>query len=79
MRLSPLADWHYYTYHKDFFFDVAKARTQLGWQPRLSNAEALAASYDWYAAHLDAAHRKTGTTHRAWLRQGILRLLRGVS
>lgn len=78
-HLSPLADWHYYTYHKDFFFDVAKARTLLGWQPRLSNAEALAASYDWYTANLDAARQKTGTTHRAWLRQGILRLLRGVS
>jgi len=79
LRLSPLADWHYYTYHKDFFFDVDKARVLLDWHPRLSNAEALGASYDWYLSNLGSVHRQTGTTHRAWLRQGILRLLRGVS
>ncbi len=79
LRLSPLADWHYYTYHKDFFFDVDKARALLDWHPRLSNAEALGASYDWYLSNLGSVHRQTGTTHRTWLRQGILRLLRGVS
>ena len=40
-RLSPLAEWHYKTAHRDSFVDVAKAERLLGWQPRLSNAEAL--------------------------------------
>lgn len=79
MRLSPLADWHYYTYHKDFFFDVAKARALLDWHPRLGNAEALAASYDWYLSNRSRVELQRGTTHRMWLRQRILRLLRSVS
>ena len=38
LRVSPLAEWHYKTAHKDSFVDVSKAQRLLGWQPRLSNA-----------------------------------------
>ena len=31
--LSPLAPWHYLTYHKPFYFDVAPL-LQLGWRPK---------------------------------------------
>src|SRR6059058_218957 len=47
-RLSPLAEWHYRTAHRDSFVSIEKARLQLGWEPRLSNAETLRATYDWY-------------------------------
>ncbi len=40
-RLSPLAEWHYKTAHKDSFVSIEKARDLLGWEPRLSNAETL--------------------------------------
>ena len=61
-RLSPLAEWHYRTAHKDSYVSIDKARRLLGWEPRLSNADTLGATYDWYLAHrseLGAA----GTTH----------------
>src|SRR5881409_1280780 len=53
LRLSPLAEWHYKTAHKDSFVDVSKAERLLGWHARLSNAEALCETYDWYLAHRD--------------------------
>src|SRR5690242_2178814 len=51
LRVSPLAEWHYKTAHRDSFVDVSKAERLLGWQPRLSNERALIETYDWYLAN----------------------------
>jgi nucleoside-diphosphate-sugar epimerase len=77
-RLSPLAEWHYRTAHKDSFVSIDKARALLGWEPRLSNAETLCATYDWYLAHRDEL-RAAGTTHRVPWDQRALGLLRRLS
>jgi nucleoside-diphosphate-sugar epimerase len=77
-RLSPLAEWHYRTAHKDSFVSIDKARSLLGWQPRLSNAETLCATYDWYLAHRDQL-RTAGTTHRVPWDQRALAMLRRLS
>src|SRR5881409_357256 len=45
-RLSPLAEWHYRTAHRDSFVDVSKAQQELGFKPRLSNEQALCETYD---------------------------------
>ncbi|HET9937214.1 MAG TPA: NAD-dependent epimerase/dehydratase family protein [Gaiella sp.] len=77
-RLSPLAEWHYRTAHKDSFVSIDRARSLLGWEPRLSNAETLCATYDWYLAHRDEL-RGAGTTHRVPWDQRALGLLKRVS
>jgi nucleoside-diphosphate-sugar epimerase len=77
-RLSPLAEWHYRTAHKDSFVAIDKARALLGWEPRLSNAETLCATYDWYLAHRNEL-RAAGTTHRVPWDQRALGLLKRVS
>jgi nucleoside-diphosphate-sugar epimerase len=77
-RLSPLAEWHYRTAHRDSFVSIDKARRLLGWEPRLSNAETLCQTYDWYLAHRDAM-RAAGTTHRVPWEQRALALLRRIS
>ncbi len=77
-RLSPLAEWHYRTAHKDSFVSIDKARRLLGWEPTLSNAGTLCATYDWYLAHLDEM-RAAGTTHRVPWDQQALGLLKRVS
>ncbi len=70
-HLSPLAEWHYKTAHKDSFVSIDKARDLLGWEPRLSNAETLCATYDWYLAHRGEM-RSAGTTHRVpWNQQAL--------
>lgn len=74
-RLSPLAEWHYRTAHRDSFVAIDRARDLLGWVPRLSNAETLCATYDWYLAHRDALGQ-AGTTHRVPWNQQALGLLK---
>ena len=77
-RLSPLAEWHYKTAHKDSFVSIEKARASLGWEPQLSNAQTLCATYDWYLAHL-AEMRGAGTTHRVPWDQQALGLLKRIA
>ena len=77
-RLSPLAEWHYRTAHRDSFVSVDKARRLLGWEPRLSNAETLCATYDWYLAHRESLGQ-AGTTHRVPWSQGVLGLVKRFS
>ena len=77
-RLSPLAEWHYRTAHKDSFVSIDKARSLLGWEPRLSNGETLCATYDWYLAHREQLGA-AGTTHRVPWDQRALGVLRRLS
>jgi nucleoside-diphosphate-sugar epimerase len=78
LRVSPLAEWHYKTAHRDSFVDVGKAERLLGWAPRFSNAEALCRTYDWYLAHREKL-KGAGVTHRVPWNQQALALLKRVS
>jgi len=78
LRVSPLAEWHYKTAHKDSFVDVSRAQRVLGWEPRLSNREALIETYDWYLANREAVGA-AGVTHRVPWNQQALGLLKRLS
>jgi nucleoside-diphosphate-sugar epimerase len=77
-RLSPLAEWHYRTAHRDSFVDVSKAQRLLGYRPRLSNEQALCETYDWYLANRDGLG-EAGVTHRVPWDQRALGLLKRMS
>jgi nucleoside-diphosphate-sugar epimerase len=78
LRLSPLAEWHYKTAHRDSFVDVSKAQKLLDWQPQLSNREALIETYDWYLANRGRVGG-AGVTHRVPWNQQALGLLKRLS
>jgi nucleoside-diphosphate-sugar epimerase len=78
LHLSPLAEWHYRTAHRDSFVAVDRARELLGWEPTHSNAETLCATYDWYLEHRKTLGR-AGTTHRVPWSQGVLGIVKRVS
>jgi nucleoside-diphosphate-sugar epimerase len=78
LRVSPLAEWHYKTAHRDSFVDVSKAERLLGWSPRFSNAEGLCRTYDWYLANRDSL-AAAGMTHRVPWNQQALALLKKIS
>lgn len=78
LRLSPLAEWHYRTAHRDSFVDVSKAQRLLGYAPRLSNAQALCETYDWYLENREQM-RGAGVTHRVPWDQRALGLLKRLS
>lgn len=77
-RLSPLAEWHYKTAHRDSYVDVSRAQRLLGWEPRYSNAEALTRTFDWYLANRET-FGAAGLTHRVPWEQRALGLLRRLS
>src|SRR5512133_2584149 len=77
-RLSPLAEWHYRTAHRDSYVETAKAQRLLGFAPRLSNEQALCETYDWYLANRGRVGG-AGVTHRVPWDQRALGLLKRLS
>jgi len=74
LRLSPLYRWIYETAAAESFVSIEKIATQLGFQPRYSNRDALLRNYDWYVAHRQELGSRTGVTHRVAWKKGILAL-----
>ena len=59
------------------YFDIAKARTELGWQPRFSNNEMFVHSYDWYLQNRETILRAHGASHhRSAVKKGVLGLIK---
>ena len=73
--LAPFAPYHWLLYGESLYFDVTRARTELGWEPRHSNASMLIESYDWYLAHRDELE-SGGSHHQSPVRLGVLEVLR---
>ncbi len=76
LKLSPLYKWVYETASKDSFVSTEKAEKQLGFFPRYSNKDALLRNYAWYLANLNSFKGKSGVSHRAPWKQGILGLVK---
>jgi nucleoside-diphosphate-sugar epimerase len=79
LRLSPLAAYHHLAYGRDIYFDIAKPKEDLDWQPQFSNIEMFKQSYDWYVEHRDEILQAKGRSpHRSAIKEGILKLLRWI-
>jgi nucleoside-diphosphate-sugar epimerase len=78
LRVSPLAEWHYKTAHRDSFVDVSRAKEILGWKPTYSNEQALTRTYDWYLENRERVGA-AGVTHRVPWNQQALGLLKRLS
>jgi nucleoside-diphosphate-sugar epimerase len=77
LGLSPLGAYHALVYGKSLYFDLTKAKAELGWQPRYSNEEMIIQSYDWYLAHREKVLQSRGASHhRSAVKQGVLSLVK---
>ena len=75
--VSPLGAYHSLMYGRSMYFDITRARTELGWQPRYSNDEMFLESYTWYLRHRDEVLASRGASmHRSAVRQGVLSVVR---
>jgi nucleoside-diphosphate-sugar epimerase len=74
--LAPFAPYHWMLYGESLWFDVTKARTELGWEPRHSNAAMVIESYEWFLAHRHQLGGRTGSEHQSAARLGALKLVK---
>ena len=73
LGLSPLGAYHALAYGKSLFFDVSRAKNELGWRPAYSNEEMIIDSYEWYLRNRDKVLAAAGPSpHRSSVKQGIL-------
>jgi nucleoside-diphosphate-sugar epimerase len=76
LGLAPFAPYHWMLYGESLWFDGTRARRELGWEPRHSNASMVIESYEWYRAHRQELRATGGSQHQSPARMGMLRVLK---
>lgn len=77
LGLSPLGPYHALMYGRSLYFDITKAKKELGWHPRFSSNEMFVQSYDWYVKNREQILRSHGASHhRSAVKQGVLSLVK---
>jgi nucleoside-diphosphate-sugar epimerase len=79
MHLAPFAPYHWLMYSKSLWFDIQHVRDSLGWQPKFSNEEMLADSYDWFLTNRAGTADEGRSHHRTIAKQGALKLLKSAT
>ncbi|HTK14851.1 MAG TPA: NAD-dependent epimerase/dehydratase family protein [Acidimicrobiia bacterium] len=76
--LAPFAPYHWLLYSESLFFDVTKARAELSWEPRHSNASMVIESYEWFLAHRRDSDDAARSHHQSPVKLGLLRALKSM-
>jgi nucleoside-diphosphate-sugar epimerase len=76
---APFAPYHWLLYGESLYFDISKARRELGWEPRYSNAAMIVESYEWFLANRSTLVAEGRSSHRSPVRQGAPRMLKWVA
>jgi nucleoside-diphosphate-sugar epimerase len=77
LRISPLAPWHYLTYHKPFYFDLEPLK-EIGWSSRYSNDEMLSEAFHTFREQKFMI-AQSESPHRKAISGGVLNLLKRFS
>jgi nucleoside-diphosphate-sugar epimerase len=77
LRISPLAPWHYLTYHKPFYFDLEPLK-EIGWSSRYSNDDMLSEAFHAFREQKFMT-TQSESPHRKPISGGILNLLKRFS
>jgi nucleoside-diphosphate-sugar epimerase len=77
LGLAPLAPYHWLVYGRDVYFDVSRAKRELGWRPRWGYADMFAQSYQWYLGNRQQVFTvRNQSAHRSPVKEGALKMLR---
>jgi nucleoside-diphosphate-sugar epimerase len=76
LHLSPLAPFHYRTFHNDAFFDITRL-LKMGWHPKYSNEDMLKENYNNYVENRGAKDYQNLTSLQSLpLKEGSLSILK---
>jgi nucleoside-diphosphate-sugar epimerase len=78
LGLAPFAPYHWLLYSESLFFDIAKASTELGWEPRHSNASMIVESYEWFLANRRSLASESRSHHQSPVKPGVVRALKRI-
>jgi len=77
LNLTPLAPYHALMYGRSLYFDISKAKKELGFQPKFSTDEMLRQSYDWYIKQkADPDSESHKSRHQKPIQESLLKLFR---
>ena len=78
LGISPLGAYHSLMYGESMYFDITKAKKELGWNPKFSNNEMFKESYDWYLNNREKIlfGKQKGSHHQSKVNEGILSLVK---
>ena len=78
LGLSPLGAYHSLMYGRSMYFDISKAKAELGWNPKYSNNQMLLESYQWYLDNREQiqASGTSSSPHKSLVKQGAIRLIK---
>lgn len=76
LGISPLGPYHSLMYGRSMYFDISKARKELGFTPKYSNNQMFLESYKWYIENRESILSCGGATslHKKPASQKILKL-----
>ena len=80
LGISPLGAYHSMMYGKSMYFDIAKAKKELKWEPKFSNKEMILESYNNYIDNRVSIlnNNKKKSPHKGPVKQGILNLINSI-
>jgi nucleoside-diphosphate-sugar epimerase len=78
LGLAPFAPYHWLLYSESLYFDVSSVRSELGWEPKHSNASMVIESYEWFLAHRHDPGDAGRSHHQSPVRLGLLRAMKAL-
>ncbi len=74
--ISPLGPYHSLMYGRSMYFDISKAKKELGFAPKYSNNQMFLESYQWYIANREEIlnNKDIASLHRKPVKQKVLKL-----
>jgi nucleoside-diphosphate-sugar epimerase len=80
LGVSPLGPYHYRMIAESFVFDTSRIKSQLGWEPTLTNEQMMTRAFAYYRENRRAIHARTDVSaHSKAAPMGIIRLLKWLS
>ena len=80
MRVTPLAPYHSLMYGRSLYFNIKKAKKELGFLPKYNTSEMFCESYDWFINNHQSINKDEKTSaHRKPVEEALLKVLRWIS
>tara|TARA_B100000287_G_scaffold251893_1_gene236687 strand:- start:3682 stop:4731 length:1050 start_codon:yes stop_codon:yes gene_type:complete len=80
LRLTPLAPYHAMMYGRSLYFNIDKAKKELGFNPKYSTREMFRESYNWFKKNYDKDDKINKVSiHKGPVKESMLKILRWIS